>query len=392
MRLLLGLLLALALSLDQGECTAPAPGWDARPFACPCQGRHPPRMAVSVPGSCPRPACPGVTSLGALPWALCSLVWPPHSRPWADACLRGPRTPPHGAARPQWPPHRPQHRSPEQNQRVPPPSPGHLPPRWPGPGGVPARQTPPPGPLRSNHSLHGGVPSHLGLPPLYPPIAAQGRGPGQCVTGHTVSCGVGHRHPRPLCPSRAPPSCAHWPPAAEDPSLLEAPPSQSPSCQDTELPRLVTALPGGSSGSESCRGHLPRQCLLTPGQPGLPSPRLYSREGRALWCHQCNGFGGCLQQSRCARGADHCVTIATREWGAGLGRLQPEGGCGCPGRGSSEQSEPTGSLFRTGVATSLQHLPLVTKMCFSGCPDASSLGLGPHVSISCCQASLCNQG
>ncbi|XP_012578527.1 PREDICTED: ly-6/neurotoxin-like protein 1 [Condylura cristata] len=77
---------------------------------------------------------------------------------------------------------------------------------------------------------------------------------------------------------------------------------------------------------------------------------------RGLWCHRCEGFGGCLRESRCPRGSDHCVTIATR---------RPH---------------------------SPQDLPLVTKMCRRGCPDAARLGLGPHVSISCCQAGLCNRG
>uniref|UniRef100_G1L3K1 Secreted Ly-6/uPAR domain-containing protein 2 n=1 Tax=Ailuropoda melanoleuca TaxID=9646 RepID=G1L3K1_AILME len=75
---------------------------------------------------------------------------------------------------------------------------------------------------------------------------------------------------------------------------------------------------------------------------------------RALNCHQCKGFGGCLHASRCPRGSNYCVSIATR------------------------------------VPFSVIDLPLVTKSCYSGCPDVPTLGLGPHVSIVCCQFSLCN--
>ncbi|XP_060051879.1 secreted Ly-6/uPAR domain-containing protein 2 [Erinaceus europaeus] len=74
---------------------------------------------------------------------------------------------------------------------------------------------------------------------------------------------------------------------------------------------------------------------------------------KALHCHGCKGFGGCVRHIRCPWNSDHCVTFATR------------------------------SPFRD--------LPLVTKMCSVGCPDSIALHLGPHVSVSCCQASLCNQ-
>ncbi|XP_053415333.1 secreted Ly-6/uPAR domain-containing protein 2 [Nycticebus coucang] len=76
---------------------------------------------------------------------------------------------------------------------------------------------------------------------------------------------------------------------------------------------------------------------------------------QAMWCHQCKGFGGCSHKSRCPEDSTHCVTIATRD------------------------------------LISFNDLPLVTKRCQRGCPDIQSLGLGPHVSIACCQASLCNQ-
>lgn len=75
---------------------------------------------------------------------------------------------------------------------------------------------------------------------------------------------------------------------------------------------------------------------------------------RALSCHQCKGFGGCLRPSTCPWGSNYCVSIATR------------------------------------VPFSVIDMPLVTKSCYSGCPDISTLGLGPHVSIVCCQFSLCN--
>ncbi|XP_039088926.1 secreted Ly-6/uPAR domain-containing protein 2 [Hyaena hyaena] len=76
---------------------------------------------------------------------------------------------------------------------------------------------------------------------------------------------------------------------------------------------------------------------------------------QALTCHQCKGFGGCAHPSRCPWSSSYCVTIATR------------------------------------IPLSHIDLPMVTKSCQSGCPDVSSLGLGPHVSIACCQHYLCNQ-
>ncbi|XP_020012427.1 secreted Ly-6/uPAR domain-containing protein 2 [Castor canadensis] len=73
-----------------------------------------------------------------------------------------------------------------------------------------------------------------------------------------------------------------------------------------------------------------------------------------LWCHRCKGFGGCSHESSCPWGSTHCVIIATR------------------------------------APISFKDMPLVTKMCYDSCPDVHSLGLGPHVSIACCQSSLCN--
>ncbi|XP_005316170.2 secreted Ly-6/uPAR domain-containing protein 2 [Ictidomys tridecemlineatus] len=75
---------------------------------------------------------------------------------------------------------------------------------------------------------------------------------------------------------------------------------------------------------------------------------------QGLRCHLCKGFGGCSHVSSCPPGSTHCVVIATRS------------------------------------PISFQDLPLVTKMCYNSCPDVPSLGLGPHVSIACCQSSLCN--
>ncbi|XP_004638972.1 secreted Ly-6/uPAR domain-containing protein 2-like [Octodon degus] len=76
---------------------------------------------------------------------------------------------------------------------------------------------------------------------------------------------------------------------------------------------------------------------------------------QGLRCHRCKGFGGCSQPFSCPRGSTHCVIIATR------------------------------------TPISFTDLPLVTKMCDKGCPEVSSLGLGPHVSVACCQFSLCNR-
>ncbi|XP_004618742.1 secreted Ly-6/uPAR domain-containing protein 2 [Sorex araneus] len=74
-----------------------------------------------------------------------------------------------------------------------------------------------------------------------------------------------------------------------------------------------------------------------------------------MQCHQCTGFGTCHHQASCLGNPDHCVTIATR------------------------------------VTAIVPDLPLVVKMCSRGCPEPASLGLGPRVSVSCCQASACNQ-
>ncbi|XP_075815634.1 secreted Ly-6/uPAR domain-containing protein 2 [Microtus pennsylvanicus] len=76
---------------------------------------------------------------------------------------------------------------------------------------------------------------------------------------------------------------------------------------------------------------------------------------QGMQCHICKGFGGCSHPSRCPRSSTHCVIIGTR------------------------------------APISFTDLPLVTKMCYSGCPDVASLGLGPHVSIVCCQSNLCNR-
>ncbi|XP_078209128.1 secreted Ly-6/uPAR domain-containing protein 2 isoform X1 [Callithrix jacchus] len=35
---------------------------------------------------------------------------------------------------------------------------------------------------------------------------------------------------------------------------------------------------------------------------------------QAMWCHQCQGFGGCSRAFRCPRDSTHCTTIATRPW------------------------------------------------------------------------------
>uniref|UniRef100_G3TQF0 Secreted LY6/PLAUR domain containing 2 n=1 Tax=Loxodonta africana TaxID=9785 RepID=G3TQF0_LOXAF len=74
----------------------------------------------------------------------------------------------------------------------------------------------------------------------------------------------------------------------------------------------------------------------------------------ALRCYQCKGFGGCMTKSGCPQSSTHCLSVATRP-----------------------RNSPV-------------DLPLVTKSCSTGCPDIRALGLGPHVSMACCQASLCN--
>ncbi|XP_010328227.2 secreted Ly-6/uPAR domain-containing protein 2 isoform X2 [Saimiri boliviensis] len=91
-----------------------------------------------------------------------------------------------------------------------------------------------------------------------------------------------------------------------------------------------------------------------PGPAGIRDS-VYPVLAQAMWCHQCQGFGGCSREFRCPRDSTHCVTTATR-------------GLNNPG-----------------------DLPLVTKSCHRGCPDIRGLGLGPYVSIACCQSNLCNQ-
>ncbi|XP_055981385.1 secreted Ly-6/uPAR domain-containing protein 2 [Sorex fumeus] len=85
-----------------------------------------------------------------------------------------------------------------------------------------------------------------------------------------------------------------------------------------------------------------------------PAPDPPSAAG-AMECHRCKGFGSCHHRAKCPPNSDHCVTIATR------------------------------------VTAVVPDLPLVLKKCSRGCPEPASLGLGPHVSVSCCQASVCNQ-
>lgn len=144
--------------------------------------------------------------------------------------------------------------------------------------------------------------------------------------------------------------------------------------------------------------------------------------------------------SSCPPGSTHCVVIATREWAGGratpscLGlEIQAQRGQSqtrCPagqaqsgdsaldrsrqglnmptvahilmkrgwpsaqgqvGHRDSGFAEPQGPFPASpGSPISFQDLPLVTKMCYNGCPDVPSLGLGPHVSIACCQSNLCN--
>ncbi|XP_073076692.1 secreted Ly-6/uPAR domain-containing protein 2 [Manis javanica] len=65
------------------------------------------------------------------------------------------------------------------------------------------------------------------------------------------------------------------------------------------------------------------------------------------------------------------------------------------GAGYAGSSKPQGTcraflLSTPEVHSSFKDLSLVTKMCYSGCPDISTLGLGPSTSIACCQASLCS--
>ncbi|XP_051015688.1 secreted Ly-6/uPAR domain-containing protein 2 [Acomys russatus] len=76
---------------------------------------------------------------------------------------------------------------------------------------------------------------------------------------------------------------------------------------------------------------------------------------QGLRCHLCKGFGGCSRQFTCPWNSTHCVIIATRS------------------------------------PISFKELPLVKKMCYTGCPDIPSLELGPHVSLVCCQSDLCNR-
>ncbi|XP_045751514.1 secreted Ly-6/uPAR domain-containing protein 2 [Mirounga angustirostris] len=85
--------------------------------------------------------------------------------------------------------------------------------------------------------------------------------------------------------------------------------------------------------------------------PPVPPP---AAAAGALKCHQCKGFGGCHHAAKCPRGSNYCVSIGTRD------------------------------------PFSVIDLPLVTKSCYSNCPDILSLGLGPNVSIVCCQYNLCN--
>ncbi|KAK7797140.1 hypothetical protein U0070_024099 [Myodes glareolus] len=102
---------------------------------------------------------------------------------------------------------------------------------------------------------------------------------------------------------------------------------------------------------------------------------------QGMQCHICKGFGGCSHPSRCPRSSTHCVIIGTRECGG-------RGGLDIPFL-HRELAHWAGRAQRAPI--SFTDLPLVTKMCYNGCPDVASLGLGPHVSIVCCQSNLCNK-
>ncbi|KAM9197969.1 secreted Ly-6/uPAR domain-containing protein 2-like isoform 2-T2 [Dugong dugon] len=87
----------------------------------------------------------------------------------------------------------------------------------------------------------------------------------------------------------------------------------------------------------------------------LLTAALSTELAHALQCHWCRGFGGCIQKATCPQSSTHCISVATR------------------------------------LPFSHSDLPLVRKYCANSCPDIQSLGLGPKVSIACCQANLCNE-
>nr|XP_025840845.1 secreted Ly-6/uPAR domain-containing protein 2 [Vulpes vulpes] len=159
----------------------------------------------------------------------------------------------------------------------------------------------------------------------------------------------------PATASGAPKSCSSIPfPGALGPprrlllehsGVLPRPPSGTRRPLSRAL-EAVLILQKGLSGGR-CSHLCPCLCVHPPVPPPVAA-------ARALSCHQCKGFGGCLHPSTCPWGSNYCVSIATR------------------------------------VPFSVIDMPLVTKSCYSGCPDIATLGLGPHVSIVCCQFSLCN--
>lgn len=106
-----------------------------------------------------------------------------------------------------------------------------------------------------------------------------------------------------------------------------------------------------------------------------------------MQCHKCTDFGNCHHLVSCPWNSDHCVTVASREWGPGLAA----GGRGEVEEAGDRRQATAGFPLPPGAAVSLQDVPLVTKMCSQGCPDPAVLGLGPRVSVSCCQASACNE-
>ena len=66
-------------------------------------------------------------------------------------------------------------------------------------------------------------------------------------------------------------------------------------------------------------------------------------------------------------------------WGLTLGLVA--GGAGGTGSSGPQEACTVYLLSTSGVPFSVIDLPLVTKSCYSGCPDISTLSLGPHVSM-----------
>ncbi|XP_039767864.1 uncharacterized protein LOC100082309 [Ornithorhynchus anatinus] len=116
----------------------------------------------------------------------------------------------------------------------------------------------------------------------------------------------------------------------------------------TNLPSLRFRQPKG-------QGWKPRQILSCSCRSAEKMSGAYTcglHLAHALKCHQCKDFYDCRGPVICPPFSTHCLTASSK------------------------------SMGRT----------LISKMCYTNCPNTKASGFGDYASIACCQADLCNHG